>query len=59
MPATLDQLTADAMTLPEKSRAVLAQRLIASLPDGDVSDVGVYFILHDSYFRRRLFADVA
>ena len=44
MPATLEQLTVDAMTLPYKSRATLAQRLIESLPAGEIADVG------DGYF---------
>lgn len=48
MPATLEQLTADAMTLPDKSRAVLAQRLIESLPADKVADVGDgYFLTAD------------
>ena len=44
MPATLEQLTDEALTLPDKSRAALAQRLLDSLPPSEVAPVG------DGYF---------
>ena len=59
MPATLEQLTTEAMTLPDKSRAQLAQRLIESLPAGEVLDVGDgYFLTADQAqeIRRRVAA---
>ncbi|MDB6149256.1 MAG: hypothetical protein JWQ44_704 [Chthoniobacter sp.] len=45
MPSTLEQLTADALTLPENLRAELAQRLIESLPSSGSSDVGEGYCL--------------
>jgi len=44
MPATLEQLTSEALSLPEALRAVLAQRILDSLPAPAAVDVG------DGYF---------